>query len=154
MKHAREIATIGYRSGPEWSQRFDRQRVSPDVRHSFCPDYLIESYLDYQGTQACSRYDPNSLLYISKAMDMFDISEGKESVLDALKNKVKCPTLIMGVQSDILFPIEQQRELAAGLKLRKNVPIMYYELDSIYGHDTFLIDVDSVGGAVKGFIER
>jgi homoserine acetyltransferase len=66
MLTSREIATIGYRSGPEWSLRFGRRRVRPEAPHSFCPEYMIETYLDYQGTQASLRYDPNSLLYISK----------------------------------------------------------------------------------------
>ena len=102
---AREIATISYRSGPEWEERFGRRRLTNDPP-SFCPDFLIESYLDAQAracTKGCSkkavrctrsclasaarvgpwvpqsekfclRYDPNSLIYISKAMDLFDMS--------------------------------------------------------------------------------
>lgn len=151
MKHAREIATISYRSGPEWSQRFARQR-RPGARASLCPEFLIETYLDYQGTQACLRYDPNSLLYISKAMDLFDLSEGFVSLNEGLA-RIKCPSLIVGVQSDILFPVHQQRELAQGLRAA-SPHVTYYELDSLYGHDTFLLDLYGVGGAVKGFLER
>lgn len=63
------------------------------------------------------------------------------------------PTLVMGVQSDTLFPIEQQRELAECLKANGNDNVVYYELNQPWGHDTFLLDVVSVGGAVKGFLE-
>jgi len=73
MKLSREIATISYRSGPEWEQRFGRRRASVG-KPSFCPDFLIETYLDNQSEKFCLQYDPNSLLYISKAMDLFDLS--------------------------------------------------------------------------------
>jgi homoserine acetyltransferase len=64
------------------------------------------------------------------------------------------PTLVIGVQSDTLFPIEQQRELAECLKANGNDKVVYYELNQPYGHDTFLLDVNNVGGAVKGFLEK
>eukprot|EP00051_Salpingoeca_urceolata_P017330 m.235264 g.235264 ORF g.235264 m.235264 type:complete len:183 (-) comp18923_c0_seq17:252-800(-) len=147
----REIATISYRSGPEWEMRFDRDRVS-DTR-SFRPDFSIESYLDYQGTQWCTRYDPNSVLYLTKAMDMFDMGDEHASLKDGLA-QIRCPVLVLGVQSDILFPITQQRQLTNVLRAAGNKHVTYYELDAIYGHDTFLIDVVSVGSAIKGHLEH
>ena len=212
--HQSEIATITYRSGPEWEQRFGLRRrdtsltalSSPPV---LCPDFLIETYLDHQGEQFCLKYDANSLIYISKAMDLFDMSidnldelqarrdarDAGAQVVDALcavpptkadlaqaalstKPKGKAPfisslpsshaylpslraglashshpTLIMGVQSDTLFPVEQQRELAECLKANGNDKVVYYELSQPWGHDTFLLDVNNVGGALKGFLE-
>eukprot|EP00055_Hartaetosiga_balthica_P010560 m.45454 g.45454 ORF g.45454 m.45454 type:complete len:486 (+) comp7222_c0_seq2:113-1570(+) len=154
MKHAREIATISYRSGPEWEQRFNREKINLGGRQrSFMPEYLIETYLDHQGTSACKRYDPNSLLYISKAMDMFDLEDGFNSPEEALGG-IKCPILIIGVQSDLLFPVEQQRELSDVLKRTGNNNVVYYELDALYGHDTFLIDTNTVGAAMKGHLEH
>ncbi|KDE02697.1 homoserine O-acetyltransferase [Microbotryum lychnidis-dioicae p1A1 Lamole] len=213
MKLARQIATITYRSGPEWEQRFGRRRrdisspssssASPPV---LCPDFLIETYLDHQGEQFCLKYDANSLIYISKAMDLFSMSRESLDDLTArrsnpeqvgasscplptsstpgtgrksskFKPSTKCfisslpfshaylpsltaglsrithPTLIMGVQSDTLFPIEQQRELAECLKANGNEKVVYYELNQPWGHDTFLLDVSNVGGAIKGFLE-
>jgi homoserine acetyltransferase len=73
MKLAREIATVTYRSGPEWEQRFGRRRVDPRRPPALCPDFLIETYLDYAGEKFCLEYDANSLLYVSKAMDLFDL---------------------------------------------------------------------------------
>lgn len=98
-------------------------------------------------------------------MDMFDMGDGFDSLLDGIK-RVKCPVLILGVTSDVLFPIEQQREMNALLKeagtymhtmwschdssiLTGNKRVTYYELSSIYGHDTFLLDVNNVGVAIK-----
>ena len=62
------------------------------------------------------------------------------------------PALVMGVQSDLLFPVEQQRELAECLRMNGNRQVMYYEMDAPHGHDSFLIDVANVGGALKGFL--
>ncbi|KAJ3122997.1 hypothetical protein HK098_002293 [Nowakowskiella sp. JEL0407] len=194
MKLARQIATISYRSGPEWEKRFGRKRADPEKGPMLCPDFLIETYLDHQGERFCLQYDANSLLYISKAMDLFDMSYplpvdsmetevispredvwsgasaiGKESEekkplsatdnpeLDALIKgcaNVQMPTLVLGVQSDILFPIWQQKEIADVLRAAGNKNVTYYELDAIYGHDTFLIDRVNIGGAVKGHLEN
>lgn len=77
MKLAREIATVTYRSGPEWEQRFGRRRADPSKPPALCPDFLIETYLDHAGEKWCLTYDPNSLLYVSKAMDLFDL--GREN---------------------------------------------------------------------------
>ena len=62
------------------------------------------------------------------------------------------PTLVLGVQSDVLFPVEQQRELADALKLAGNGQVTYYELGGVWGHDTFLLDVQNVGSAIRGFL--
>lgn len=152
MKLAREIATTTYRSGPEWDKRFARKLIDERKRFTLCPTFLIESYIDYQGEQFCTKYDPNSLLYISKAMDMFDMSDGFGSLKEGLA-QVKCPVMVIGVKTDILFPIIQQRELADVLQQSGNTAVTFYELNSIYGHDTFLLDLNGVGSAVKGFLE-
>lgn len=211
MKLARQIATFTYRSGPEWEQRFGRaRRVAPgkegeeeELDPALCPDFLIETYLDHQGEQFCLKYDANSLIYISKAMDLFDMSD--HSLCDLERRRVKAhgsgeaglavsntsatpaprprkrqhistlsspaahayvpalargmarlshiPTLVIGVQSDILFPVEQQREIAECLRLNGNDAVRYYELDAPHGHDSFLIDVPNVGGALRGFLD-
>ncbi|KAH0587815.1 hypothetical protein H2248_006574 [Termitomyces sp. 'cryptogamus'] len=205
MKLARQIATITYRSGPEWDQRFGRQvRPHPASEDSsttripaLCPDFLIETYLDHQGEQFCLKYDANSLIYISKAMDLFDmtlpalqelkLTPSTSSLSDAdlpsnsshsfhktshskshppplnppphlldlakgLQPLAHIPTLVLGVQSDILFTVEQQREVADALRMAGNDSVSYYELGGVWGHDTFLIDVINVGGAIRGFL--
>jgi homoserine O-acetyltransferase len=93
-------------------------------------------------------------LYISKAMDMFDMGRGYDSLADGLR-RIKAPALILGVQSDILFPVKQQKEVADILKAQGNCGrVTYYELDALYGHDTFLLDVLNVGRAVKGHLDH
>ncbi|PWY97910.1 homoserine O-acetyltransferase [Testicularia cyperi] len=215
MKLARQIATFTYRSGPEWEQRFGRARrvassantgdadgQQQELDPALCPDFLIETYLDHQGESFCLKYDANSLIYISKAMDLFDMSDhalgdlerrrikahgpeigvglapspnplpaprpGKRQHISTLSSPAAhayvpalargmarlndIPTLVIGVQSDILFPVEQQREIAECLRLNGNDSVRYYELDAPHGHDSFLIDVANVGGAIKGFL--
>ncbi|CBQ71323.1 related to homoserine O-acetyltransferase [Sporisorium reilianum SRZ2] len=206
MKLARQIATFTYRSGPEWEQRFGRARrvgsgEEEELDPALCPDFLIETYLDHQGEAFCLKYDANSLIYISKAMDLFDMSD--HALADLQRRRVRAhgsneaglavgetqpaprprkrqhistlsspaahayvpalargmarlshvPTLVIGVQSDILFPVEQQREIAECLRMNGNDQVRYYELDAPHGHDSFLIDVPNVGGAIRGFLE-
>jgi len=97
-------------------------------------------------------YDPNSILYISKAMDLFDVSEDYESVAAALA-RIKCPVMVIGAKTDLLFPIWQQRELASECRVTQNDRVTFFELDSMFGHDTFLLDLNGVGAAVKGFLD-
>jgi homoserine O-acetyltransferase len=150
MRVAREMGTITYRSGPEWEERFGRRRVSDGVP-TLAADFQIESYLVHQGEKFCREYDPNSYLYISKAMDLFDLGAGQPSYQAGVA-RVKSPTLVIGVTSDILFPCWQQSELASMLRAA-GTPVTYIELDAQHGHDTFLIEVESVGGAVKQHLE-
>ena len=234
MKLARELATITYRSGPEWEQRFGRRRADPALPPALCPDFLVETYLDHAGEKWCLEYDANSLLYISKAMDLFDLGRAQrmrvEEVRKANRWKVDAllsngvegkgggkeeemgyddggsgtgtssssnsdsisvsgndtnianttikspehstqdptkdltaglaplantPTLVLGVASDILFPAWQQREIADTLRRTGNADVTHVELGqdkSVYGHDTFLLDLDGVGGSVGEFL--
>jgi len=150
MRVAREIGTITYRSGPEWEERFGRRRAT-DGPPTFHADFEVESYLAYQGEKFCEQYDPNSYLHVSKAMDLFDLGDGFPSLEDGVA-RIVAPTLVIGVTSDILFPSWQQRELAQMLAAA-GTPVTHVELDSSYGHDTFLIEVDRVGDAVKRHLD-
>lgn len=151
MKVAREIGTITYRSGPEWEKRFGRKR-STEGPPTLAADFEVESYLEYQGEKFCEQYDPNSYLYVSKAMDLFDLGEGFDRHEDGVA-RVKSPALVIGVLSDILFPSWQQRDLARMLA-NAGTPVTHVEIDAPYGHDTFLIDVPRVGGAIREHLEQ
>ncbi|OLL24348.1 putative serine-O-acetyltransferase cys2 [Neolecta irregularis DAH-3] len=179
MKLAREIATITYRSGPEWENRFGRRRSQNTP--ALCPDFAIEEYLDHQGEKWCLEYDANSLLYISKAMDLFDLSESNMSSLkrnverntylppeqttispqidlaNGLKPLVDHDILVLGVQSDILFPAWQQTEIVQGLHDAGNTTTKHIELGedvSLFGHDSFLLLEKEVGAPVKKYLEN
>lgn len=87
MKLARQIATISYRSGPEWEERFGSRRADESQSPAFCPDFMIETYLDHAGEKFIGSYDPNSLLYVSKAMDLFNLSSSYRQSLEKLKDR-------------------------------------------------------------------
>jgi homoserine O-acetyltransferase len=150
LRVAREIGTITYRSGPEWQERFGRRRTSAEAPR-LDEDFQVEGYLAHQGDKFCLQYDPNSYLYISKAMDLFDLTEAGEKAESPI-DRIRCPALVMGVTSDVLFPVWQQRELAELLR-KSGCPITYVELDAPYGHDTFLIERGPVGEAVRAHLE-
>ena len=211
MKLAREIATVTYRSGPEWEKRFGRQRTDRSKPPALCPDFLIETYLDHAGEKFCLEYDANSLLYVSKAMDLFDLgrehqvemstqrrrNQAHTSSGDRLNASPSCnltlpdkpyeeratsspnqtadlpfgsppedlvkgmaplrdhPTLVLGVASDILFPAWQQREIAETLRATGNRSVTHVELGedtSLFGHDTFLLDLEHIGGSIRSFL--
>jgi len=155
---ARMIGTITYRSGPEWSARFGQTKITPEGEMGLGVDYMIESYLHHQGEKWVSQYDPNSMLYISKAMDAFTMEKPDENgrlCLEAgLAPAKSIPSLVIGVQTDVLFPIWQQKEIADTLKAIGNPHVSYYELDALFGHDTFLLDIKTISAAVKGHLEQ
>lgn len=150
LRVARQMGTITYRSGPEWLERFGRERIDPKLPPKLTEDFAIERYLTYQGEKFSAQYDPNSYLYISKAMDLFDLCEG-DGVCRAL-DRVRAPALVIGVTSDLLFPVWQQRELADSLR-DAGCRVEYFEIDAPFGHDTFLIDRERVGGSIKKHLE-
>jgi homoserine O-acetyltransferase len=154
LRVAREMGTLTYRSGPEWMERFGRKRVKDELPR-LDEDFQVESYLAYQGDKFCLQYDPNSYLYISKAMDLFDMIEGdgdgepkRDGELEPRLGSIRCPSLVIGVTSDILFPVWQQRELAELLEVGPG-DATYLEIDAPFGHDTFLIEKATIGGAIS-----
>ncbi|CAF0991655.1 unnamed protein product [Rotaria sordida] len=150
MRIAREIGMLIDRSGSEWLERFGLRRFNDSIQ--LTPTFEIESYLQYHGLTFTKNYDPNSLLYISKAIDLFNLTEGYDTPTDAL-SKIRCPVLVLGSQTDILFPIWQQKQLTDELIKSGNPDVTFFELNSIFGHDTFLLDINSVSSALKGFLE-
>jgi homoserine O-acetyltransferase len=150
QKVAREIGAITYRSGPEWEKRFGRERIA-ETTPRLDEDFQVESYLVHQGEKFCLQYDANSYLYISKAMDLFDLTTLDAEGQPYIEN-ITCPSQVIGVTSDVLFPIWQQREVARYLR-KNDAPVTYLEIDAPYGHDTFLVERETVGSAVKEFLE-
>jgi homoserine O-acetyltransferase len=150
---ARAIGTITYRSGPEWQERFGRARRT-DVPPTLGEDFEIETYLAHQAEKFCLQYDANSYLYISKAMDLFDLTEEPADGSAPGIDRITCPVLIVGVTTDVLFPVWQQRELRDLLeKAAGGAVVTYEELDAPYGHDTFLIEHRRLGAMLKRHLE-
>src|SRR5690606_29446773 len=138
---ARMVAHITYLSEASIAMKFGRRLQHSDA---FAYDLMretefqVESYLHYQGQRFVERFDANSYLYLTKAMDYFDLAEGRSSVAAALA-ATAARFLVVSYTSDWLFPTEQSRELVRAL-LKAGKAVTFLELDSPFGHDAFLID--------------
>ncbi len=155
MLLARKLGLVSYRAAEEWHQRFDRARVSKDRRKGepFEIEFEVESYLDYNAHKFVGNFDANSYLYLSRAMDWFDVADFGGSVNAGLAKIHVRKALIIGVTTDILFPIEQQKEIAEGLiKAGRNVE--FVSIDSINGHDAFLVDRDHFSPVISDFFSQ
>jgi len=143
MRLARKLGMITYRSGEEWELRFGRERVSEERKAGdpFALDFEVEAYLEHHAQKFTGQFDANCYLYLSRASDLFDLAEHGGTIQAALQRVVADRIMIVGVESDFLFRITQQRELAADFKAAgKSVSLV--ELPSIQGHDAFLVDMD------------
>lgn len=152
MRLARKLGMITYRSAQEWDQRFGRERATDEVanRGSFRIDFEVESYLEAQANKFIGAFDANCYLYLSRAMDLFDAADHGGSLAAGVTRLQLDRALVIGVESDFLFPVHQQRELANELKTV--VPDLDFNvLPSIQGHDSFLVDMDRFRPAVASF---
>ena len=146
---ARMIGTITYRSNESFEQRFGRsfQNAERSNQFAFHEQFAVESYLNYQGEKVTYRFDPNSYLYLSKAMDLHDLGRGFTSFQAALK-RIRCPVFLMGINTDILFYPQEVRGLAVEMR-RCGLNALYEELKSPHGHDSFLIEFQEMEKYIK-----
>ena len=152
MRLARKLGMITYRSAEEWRMRFGRERTTSTEPNGdqFGMVFEVEAYLEHHANKFMGQFDPNCYLYLSRASDLFDVAEHGSSVQAGLsKIRVK-RALIIGVTTDFLFPIHQQRELAEGLA-SPGREIEFVALNSLQGHDSFLVDMDSYRPLVAKF---
>jgi homoserine O-acetyltransferase len=152
MRLARKLGMITYRSAEEWRMRFGRERTTSSEPNGdpFGITFEIESYLDHHANKFTGQFDPNCYLYLSRASDLFDVAEHGSSVQAGLSKVRVKRALIIGVTTDFLFPIHQQRELAEGLA-SPGREIEFVALNSLQGHDSFLVDMDSYRPLVAKF---
>lgn len=141
MRLARKLGMISYRSPQEWVGRFDRLPQVRYDRRRFGMDFAIESYLEAAAVKFVRKFDPCCYLFLSRVMDLFDASESHDSLQDALAPIALQSTLVVGVKTDILWPLRQQSELADAFAAN-GVETDFKPLDSIQGHDSFLVDYD------------
>ncbi len=139
---ARMIAMITYRSFGSFQERFGRR-----PSESGAPFDMI-SYLKHQGDKLVERFDANCYLALMHAMDTHDVARGRGEYHDVLAG-VMAPTLVIGIDSDLLYPLDEQRELASSLP---NAELAI--LEAAHGHDSFLIEREAVNEIVKSWRDR
>jgi homoserine O-acetyltransferase len=147
---ARMISQITFRSDDVFTDRFGREVVEPIEGFELWQRFQVERYLDYQGDKLVRRFDANSYLLLTKAMDLHDLGRGRGGMDEAIR-RVVAPTLTMGITSDVLYPTYQQRAVADALEAAGTAS-EYVEIDSPHGHDGFLIEIDQVGEALNRFL--
>ncbi len=142
LANARMMAMITYRAPSDYEKKFSR---NPQGDTGF---FQVESYLNYQGKKLTGRFDANSYIVLTKAMDTHDIARGRGSYKEVL-GSISIPVLVVGIDSDILYPTGEQKELA------KLIPkSSYQEIRSPHGHDAFLIEFDQLNKITKPFLKQ
>lgn len=149
---ARMVGHITYMSDESMREKFGRRlRDKQAFGFDFDVDFEVESYLRYRGSQFVDRFDANSYLYITKAMDYFDVTQGRGSSLASVFENVDTRFLVISFTSDWLYPSYQSQEIVKALRSR-NREVAYVELESNYGHDAFLVEVGEQTEIVRGFL--
>ncbi len=154
MSLARKLGLVSYRAADEWNSKFDRSRLAAEklTGKRFEHEFEIENYLEYNAQKFIHSFDPNSYLYLSRSMDWFDIAEHGDSLEDGMSKLALRKALVVGVTTDILFPGRQQREIAE-LMRDTGTEVDYVEIDSVNGHDAFLIDDEHFSPVVRKFLD-
>jgi len=143
---ARAVAMLSYRSFDSLEAKFGRQRVGK-TKDLLGVSFEIESYLDYQGVKLVQRFDANTYIYITKAMDDHDITEGRGRLSKVLKS-ITQKALVMGISSDVLYPETEQKQLMEYLPNAS-----YARINSPHGHDAFLIEFPQIAVRLRRFLE-
>lgn len=149
---ARMIGHITYLSEPSLDEKFGRKLQSAD-RYSYDlqPEFAVDSYLNYQGKSFTERFDANSYIYITKAMEYFDIARTYGPLEEAF-SVVKGKTLIISYSSDWLFTTPQARDIVRAL-MTNALDVSFIEINSPYGHDAFLVEVEQLSRILVPFLE-
>lgn len=148
---ARMIGHITYMSDKSMAEKFGRAKKDSAQPFKFTADFEVEGYLRYRGDNFVKRFDANSYLYITKAMDNFDASKGRQ-FQDVLKG-TKAKVLVIAFKSDWLYPAYQSKEIVKACKLA-GVQTTYCEIDSTYGHDAFLLEVEEESHLIEHFLKK
>lgn len=150
---ARMIGHITYLSDQSMDSKFGRRRQERDhYSYDFARDFEVESYLEHQGQRFVERFDANSYLYLSRAMDYFDLAAASEGDLTrALAPASHCPALVISFSSDWLFPPQQSKDIVRALR-NNHGDVTYCDISSMYGHDAFLLEIAVLGRLLADFL--
>jgi homoserine O-acetyltransferase len=149
---ARKLGMMTYRSPREWEGRFGRERISLEMHsdEQFFGDFAVEAYLENHANRFTGQFDANCYLYLSRASDLFDFAEHGGSVTAGFQKLNLDRAMVIGVETDLLFPVRQQQELAEGLSAVIS-DTEFVRLDCIKGHDSFLVEMDTFRPVISRF---
>ena len=151
---ARMIGHITYLSEQSMHSKFGRRLQKREhFGFEFDTDFAIESYLQYNGQRFTNRFDANSYLYITKAMDYFDLCNGYEYLASAFNRSRDVTYLVVSFTSDWLYPTYHAKEMVSALTA-VGADVTFTNLESTWGHDAFLLEVDTMTGLISNFLER
>ena len=152
MAVSRMIGHITYMSETSMEEKFGRKLISKEkLGYDFSHDFEVENYLKYRSDNFVQRFDANSYLYLSKSLDYFDLAQGGD-LTAALKN-VKSHFLIITFSSDWLYPSYQSKQMVKALKTN-DIDVSFVEIDTNYGHDSFLVEIDGQSHLISHFLNR
>ena len=150
---ARMIGHITYLSDKSMRQKFGRRLQNRErYGYDFDTEFAVESYLRYKGNRFTERFDANSYLYITKALDYFDLSNGHRSLAEAFQG-VRARFLVASFTSDWLYPPAESRKLVSALTAN-GLDVTYCDIESSWGHDAFLLEVDTMTSLIGDFLRR
>ncbi|MCL5951497.1 MAG: homoserine O-acetyltransferase [Chloroflexi bacterium] len=150
---ARMIGHITYLSETSMQQKFGRNLTRARFGYDFDTDFSVEGYLRYKGNGFTQRFDANSYLYVTKAMDYFDLSNGQHSLAAAFANSSRVVYLVVSFTSDWLYPAYHSKELVSALTA-VGADVSYCNLQSTWGHDAFLLEVETMTSLISNFLDR
>ena len=153
MRMARKLGMLSYRSSEEWRTRFGRRKQDYFPPELFGMNYEVESYLEAAARRFVRSFDPCSYLYLSRAMDWFDVADDHPDLRSALAGIQLKTACVIGVETDILFHAYQQKEIADALR-ENGIDTSFSNLESLMGHDAFLVDYDHFNPHVTAYFDR
>ncbi len=142
LRAARSIALLSYRN----AVTYNKTQADPDLEKY--DNFKVISYQQYQGLKLQRRFNPYSYYILSQALDSQNLGRGRGGVEKAL-GQIKAKTFVIGIKTDLLFPVEEQKRIADGINGAD-----FKEIDSFYGHDGFLLEVDAISQEIKQLIEQ
>jgi len=150
---ARMIGHITFMSEQSMEEKFSRRLKNDRLGFDFGADFEVEGYLRYRGANFVKRFDANSYLYITKAMDYFDLANGNGSLAKAFEKCARIMYLVVSFTSDWLYPTYHSKEMVSALTAI-GADVTYCNLQSTWGHDAFLLEVETMTRLISDFLDR
>jgi homoserine O-acetyltransferase len=145
---ARQMGMVSYRTAKGYQNKFGRQ-VTSDAQYGSAAQWKTKSYLEYQGQKFLSRFDPITYVKMTEQMDSHDVSRGRGGTIEEVLAKITIPALVMGIDSDVLYPLSEQEFLAEHM-----ANSTFKVIHSDDGHDGFLLEQDQVATHITEFLKK